>query len=316
MDTTPDPPPVPALLPAARPPADRNPVRVYLASLAPGDGRRSMAATLVQVSTLLGCPDPEACPWHELRHRHVAALRAVLADRSAPASANKALSGIRGVLRAAWRLGLVPTEAYQRAIDVPAIRGSRLPAGRSLDAGELAALFRACADRTAGSARDAAAFGLMFGCGLRRSEAVAARLEDLDPETGSIRVIGKGNRERTVYAPRGARAAIDAWLTLRGRDAGPLLTRVSQTGTVSLLPMTAQSLMARLRKRAREARIAPCSPHDLRRSFVSAALEAGADLAMVQALAGHASPATTARYDRRPEAAKAAAAQLIHVPFG
>ncbi|MDE2792147.1 MAG: tyrosine-type recombinase/integrase [Paracoccaceae bacterium] len=80
--------------------------------------------------------------------------------------------------------------------------------------------------------------------------------------------------------------------------------------------MTAQSLMARPRKRAREARIASCPPHDLRRSFVFAALEAGADLAMVQALAGPASPATTTRYDRWPEAAKAAAAQLVHVPFG
>ena len=165
-------------------------------------------------------------------------------------------------------------------------------------------------------ARDSAAFGLMFGCGFRRSETVAIRLEDLDPESCAIRVIGKGNRERTVYTPRGAQAAIDAWLDVRRRDEGPLLTRVSQTGVVSLLPMTAQSLMARLRKRAREARIAPCSPHDLRRSFVSAALEAGADLATVQTLAGHASPATTALYDRRPEIAKTFAAQLIHVPFG
>ncbi len=316
MTESPDPPPVPALPLATRLPADRSPLRVYLAGLAAGDGRRSMAATLAQASTLLGCPDPEACPWHELRHRHVAALRAALASRYAPASANKALSGIRGVLRATWRLGLIPTEDFRRAIDVPAVRGSRLPAGRSLDAGELAALFRACADGTAGGARDAAAFGLMFGCGLRRSEAAAARLGDLDPETGAIRVTGKGNRERTVHAPRGARAALDAWLAHRGRDEGPLLARVSQAGAVSLLPVTAQSLMARLRRRAREARIAPCSPHDLRRSFVSAALEAGADLAMVQALAGHSSPATTARYDRRPEAAKAAAAQLVHVPFG
>ncbi len=62
--------------------------------------------------------------------------------------------------------------------------------------------------------------------------------------------------------------AIDAWLDVRSE--GPLLTRVPQTGVVSLLPMTAQSLMARLWKRGREARVAPCSSHDLRRSFVSA----------------------------------------------
>ena len=73
--------------------------------------------------------------------------------------------------------------------------------------------------------------------------------------------------------------------------------------------------MARLKRHARQAAIADCSPHDLRRSFVSSALESGADLAMVQALAGHANPSTTARYDRRPEAAMRAAAKLVHVPF-
>ena len=52
-----------------------------------------------------------------------------------------------------------------------------------------------------------------------------------------------------------------------------------------------------------------------RHSFVFAALEAVADLTMVQALAGHASPTTTARHDRHPETAKAAAARLIHIPY-
>ena len=55
--------------------------------------------------------------------------------------------------------------------------------------------------------------------------------------------------------------------------------------------------------------------HVERRDMQPPALESGADLAMVQALAGHASPVTTARYDRRPEAAKLAAAKLVHVPY-
>ena len=79
--------------------------------------------------------------------------------------------------------------------------------------------------------------------------------------------------------------------------------------------MTPHALMKRLQRRSRGAAIAACTPHDLRRSFVSSALGSGADLAMVQALAGHASPVTAARYDRRPEAAKLAAAQLVHVPY-
>ena len=264
---------------------------------------------------MLGQPSAAACPWHALRHSHVAALRAKLAERYAPAAANKALSAVRGTLRAAWRLGLIPTDDYQRAIDVPNVRGSRLPAGRALDAGEITALFRACAEGTPAGARDAAAFAPMYGCGLRRAETVAVEIEHYDSESGALRVVGKGNRERTVYAMNGGRQAIDAWIALRGNAPGPLLAPVAQTGAIDVRPMTAQALMMRLRHRAKAANIGHCSPHDLRRSFVSTALESGADLAMVQALAGHASPVTTARYDRRPEHAKAEAAKLVHVPF-
>ena len=299
---------------AALPP-DRHPAAVYLASLADGPGRASMRSTLAKVAEMLGA-SLEACPWHELRFAHVAAMRALLAERFAPATANKYLSAIRQVMRQAWLLGLMDGEDYQRAAAVPNVKGSRLPRGRALDGGELQALFQVCADRTAAGARDAAAFALMFGCGLRRAEAVAADVANYDSASGALRVIGKGNRERTVYAPTGGKAALDAWLAVRGAHPGPLLAPVSKAGTVQAgKGMTAQALMLRLKRRSRQAAIDECSPHDLRRTFVSSALEAGADLALVQALAGHASPTTTARYDRRPEAARAAAARLVHVPY-
>ena len=109
---------------------------------------------------------------------------------------------------------------------------------------------------------------------------------------------------------------MDAWIAVRGDVAGPLLAPVSKGGTVQAgAGLSPHALMLRLQRRARQAGIAACTPHDLRRTFVSAALANGADLAMVQALAGHASPITTHRYDHRPEDAKRAAAQLVHVPF-
>ena len=318
ITTTPDTAPaaVPALPPATEPlPMDRHPAAVYLASLADGPGRASMRSTLATAAAMLGSTI-EACPWQSLRFAHVAALRSAFAERFAPATANKYLSAIRQVMRQAWLLGLMDSDDYHRAAAVRNVKGSRLPTGRALDGGELRALFEACADGTPAGARDAAAFAMMFGCGLRRAEVAGADLEDFDPESGRLRVIGKGNRERTVYATNGGQAALAGWIAVRGSDSGPLLAPVTKGGTVLAgTGMAAQALMLRLKRRAKQASIAECSPHDLRRSFVSSALEAGVGLAMVQALAGHASPTTTARYDRRPEDAKRAAAQLVHVPF-
>jgi len=73
-------------------------------------------------------------------------------------------------------------------------------------------------------------------------------------------------------------------------------------------------ILAVLRRRARRAGVADFSAHDLRRTFIGEALEAGADLAAVQRLAGHRSVTTTARYDRRPEAARRQAAR-VRIPY-
>lgn len=306
-----------ALVAAPLPPAE-HPMFVYLARLAPGS-RRTMRSALDTIAAMLteGARDAESLPWHQLRYQHTTAVRAALAERYAPAGANKALAALRGVLREAWRLGLVPAEDYHRAADLAGVRGSTLPRGRAIDAGELRALFAACDAGTPNGARDAALLAIGYGAGLRRAELVALDVEDLDAESGRVRVRrGKGRKDRDAYLAPSGFAAVEAWLRVRGDAPGPLLWPVRKGGALDARRMSSHAVYTTLQRLARRAGVATFSPHDLRRTFVGDLLDAGADVGAVQRLAGHANVATTLRYDRRPEAAKRRAAGLLHVPFG
>jgi integrase len=255
--------------------------------------------------------------WSRIRYEHAAAVRAVLAARYAPSGTNKMLAALRGVLRAAWRLGLMSADDYQHAVDVEAVRGSTLPAGRAIGAGELRALFRTCADdgRPSGT-RDAAMLAFAYGAGLRRSEIVALDMENIDEASGAITIRrGKGNKDRVAYVANGALDALRDWLRLRGLEPGPLFWPVNKGGRMLPHRLTDQAVYAMMHRRAAGAGVARFSPHDCRRTFVGDLLESGVDLATVKEMAGHASVQTTARYDRRGEAAKMKASGALSVPY-
>jgi integrase/recombinase XerD len=306
------------LMLAIRPPADQHPAAVYLGRLAPGS-RRTMRAALDLVATMLtsGAADAQTLDWSAVRYQHAQAVRSGLAERYKPATVNKALSGLRGVLRGAWRLGLTTSEDYRRAADLEAVKGESLPPGRALTAGELKALLGACsADETAAGARDAAMLALLYGGGLRRSEAVALDVSDYTVTSGMLVVRhGKGNRDRVVYATNGAADALADWLAVRGEVGGPLFLPVNKGGMIGGHRMTGQAVLYILRRRALQGGVTRLTPHDLRRTFISDLLDLGADISTVQRLAGHASITTTTGYDRRGEATKRKAASLLHVPY-
>ncbi len=266
----------------------------------------------------------ETMPWHLLRVQHTQALRAELADRYAASTANKMLAAVRGVLRTAWELGQIDTDSYQRAASVRAVRGQTIPRGRSISKGELRALFGVCLrDHSPIGTRDAALLAVLYGSGLRRAEAAALDVGDYDPEAGSLRVkAGKGNKERVCYTAAGERHLLQAWLKARleaGASAagGPLFTPMLKGGRLRLpvRHLDSRSILDIAQKRAREAGVKHLTPHDFRRTMIGDLLDAGADIATVQKLAGHAQVTTTARYDRRGETAKARAADLLHIPI-
>jgi len=292
-----------------------NPATIYLARLTRSSRRTMEWALRVIAGELAGeGANPESLPWAELHYHQVVQLRSNLAERYSPTTANRMLSALRGALREAWRLGQMDAEALARAIDVPAVRGRSAPHGRALAPSELQALFAACAGGSAIGMRDAAILAVLAAAGLRRAELAALDLADYVPATGALSVReGKGHKPRTVYAVPAA-AYLQAWLAARGDQPGPLFLPMRRNGRLTWRRLTGDGLLKILRRRANQAGLRRFSPHDLRRTWVSSLLDAGADLAAVQGLAGHANPSTTIGYDRRGERARQSAALRLHLP--
>lgn len=308
--------------------ADQNPALVYLASLSSAESRRTMRNALNAITDII-VPDlsrtlPKEAQkqryqyvvWSALRYQHVQAIRAELALWYAPATTNKILSALRGVLDAAFNLEQLSAEDYQRARQVKNVRGESLPAGRDVKPEELRALIDVCQEEASPAAiRDTAIIGVLYTCGLRRAELVSLTRDNLDMQERKLMVKqAKGRKQRTAYVSGGALAALKSWLGMRGTFDGALFNPILKNGTVVKRAMTAQAVYYILKKRAEQADVPDFSPHDMRRTFVGDLLDRGADIVVVSKLAGHADVKTTARYDRRPEEAKRRAAELLDFP--
>ncbi len=223
------------------PPIDQNPALVYLARLGSEHSRRTQRQALEVIAYMLIGDDLLRCNWAALRYQHTQLIRSMLAEKYAPASANRMLSALRGVLKAAWRLGQMSAEEYHRAADISGVLGSSLPAGRELSPGELAALMAACEnDPTPAGVRDAAIIALGYSCGLRRAELAGLNYEDY--AGGKLVIRGKRSKQRTAYLVNGAARAISDWLAIRGSAPGALFYPINKGGVLIRRRMTTQAI--------------------------------------------------------------------------
>ncbi len=301
-----------------------DPYRVYLDALTSAESRRTMRGCLDRIARIIS-GDEEATgsgqPWHLLRYEHTVRIRTILTEQGwSPAYVNKHLVALRRVMREAWRLGQMDADDYQRAADLPTLRHTRLPAGQHVPPEVVGAALAACDDDDSpAGVRDGALLAVLYSTGCRRAEVAALSLADYDVAARSLRVRGKRDKERLVYLTAEAVARTEAWLAVRGRAPGALFSPINKAGRLRApsgrpAPMTGQAIADIVTRRLAAAGASRRTPHDFRRTFIGELLDAGVDLATTQALVGHASPVTTARYDRRPENRRREAVDRLQMP--
>jgi len=294
-----------------------NPAAVYLASLSVGS-RPTMEQSLKSIAQMI---DPQfdafTFPWHELRYQHTTAIRTALAEKFAPATANKMLHALKGALKECKRLDLMTPVEYDKAVDFKGVPGSTALKGRVLSTEEIKKTFEFLAkNRTIKSCRDAAILHVLR-TGLRRAEVVNLKVEDVDLETGAIQVMhGKGNKHRVAYLTQGGLASVSDWIKRINQynlTTQYLFVRMSRMRKPLDEKLEAQAIWVILKWLQKELKLEELSPHDFRRTFVSDLLDRGADLVTVQKMAGHANVITTSKYDRRGENSKIQATKLLEL---
>jgi integrase/recombinase XerC len=245
--------------------------------------------------------DPDLAALAGLRLADFRAWLAYEAGEGAGAATRaRHLSAIRSFFRfLARRHNLA--NAQLRLLDTPR---ARLPLPRALVPGHARAVAEEIGEDSASAAiqaRDIALFTLLYGCGLRISEALALAVREapLPGREAMLRVVGKGEKERAVPVLPVVREAVAAWMRHHPSPApeAPLFTGARGA---RLNPGVAQRTVRHFRRLHGLPEHA--TPHALRHSFATHLLAAGADLRAIQDLLGHASLSTTQRYTSVDEA--------------
>jgi integrase/recombinase XerD len=223
-------------------------------------------------------------------------VRYFQALRSAGISARsvaRALAAIRGMYR------FLVSERHLKGDPTENLENPKLWASlpKTLHASEVEALLKAPAADTGEGLRDRAMLELLYATGLRVSELIRVRIDDVVMDAGFLRTIGKGSKERIVPFGDAAREAMVRYME-KGRsefdrgDGDPHMF-LSQRGR----PMSRQAFWMKITRYARQAGVTShISPHVLRHSFATHLLENGADLRSVQMMLGHSDISTTQIY--------------------
>jgi integrase len=229
-------------------------------------------------------------PWSSFKPEDVAAAKAKVADKYAPATVNKMLSALRGVFLEAWRSGEIATDEFDRLSELlVSVPRSVMPKVRTLSDDELERLFSTCAtDKHPSGARDGAILSLIYNYGLRRREIASLNLRDVDRATGGLNVpTASAIRQLSPNTSEPSNVSLLEWLRIRGSATGPLFCPINKGGRVTIRRLSDQTVRNIVLKRAQLASINALTTEDLRRTRIYN-LGTAVDLRTVRRLTGFA----------------------------
>lgn len=219
--------------------------------------------------------------------------RSDLLDRGlTPATVNRRLAALRSLVKLARTIGMVPWSLELAGVKSEKYRETKGP-GRE---GFRAVLDLAERDETPKGLRDRVVLRLLWDLALRREEVVSLNVDNVDLSAGTVSILGKGRREReTLTLPTTTRAALRAWLAIRGTEPGPLLVNMDRrTKGERLTGAGLYHLVQALGKRAG----LTIRPHGVRHAAITEALEAtGGNVRAVQRFSRHRDLRTLNTYD-------------------
>lgn len=279
----------------------KSPAAAYVSKLGKGS-QRTIQQSLTTIAAMLAGDgaDPMNLRWEKLTRTDTVKLRTELKEKFAAATANKMLSALRGVLRAARDMGLMKEGDFQTAASLEIIKEE--PAAAATPApftmAVLKSLFQACASEPGASGRrDAAMLAIFLSSGLRRAEAAGLDMADYDQAKGRLHIRGeRPEYDRLVQLLGPARAALADWLRVRTNEPGPLLLPVDRGGLIRFRRMTDQAVYDIFGRIVERAGVPDVTLRDLRRAYVISLIRAGHPIDQVQYLVGHASWFTTSAY--------------------
>jgi len=212
---------------------------------------------------------------------------------------NLRLAAVRRVAYEAADSGLLSPELAAGIRRVKGVRRIGVRIGNWLSAEQSKRLLAGVDSESLRGKRNYAILAMLIGCGLRRGELLALRVDSIqlrEEHWVIADLLGKAGHIRTVPIPAWVKAAIDEWKKAGGIAEGPLFRSINKTGRVWGTGMTPKVLWEIVRKAASRAGIEKLAPHDLRRSCARLCHLAGGELDQIQFLLGHVSIQTTERY--------------------